>query len=200
MAKRTKAEQEALYGEPRRSPAEVADIVQRLADDMAAGRWVSGISHKRMAQEYGVARNTVAKWAAEAARRVITGENDEELQQMRAETIGRLDAISLKAEASRQYTAAVKAIDSKAIIAGLNRTGPALVINLESPATATDRRLRGQLDALLGNTMDALARALGECVPDRATRGRVLARVAELLDPNAGDGAMVVATDVGKDG
>lgn len=195
--KRTQAEQALAYGERRRSAAEVAALVQRIADDMASGRWVAGLSHKRYAEEEGVERITVAKWAAEASRRVHCG-SDDDLQELKAATIGRLGAISLKAEHGRQYMAAVRALDSQAEIAGLKVNGPIVTINLEQPSTATDKRLRAQVDARDALLLDALGQALDECVPDRATRGRVLGRMLELMRPRDGDGAMVVQTIGGK--
>lgn len=83
---------------------------------------------------------------------------------------------------------------------GAISTGPSLTINLENPQTPNDKRLRAQLDARDGVLLDALTQALGELVADRALRGRVLTRVADLMQPGArpGDDAVVVQTIGGR--
>ena len=82
---------------------------------------------------------------------------------------------------------------------GAISSGPAVTINLENPTTPNDRRLRAALDARDGVLLGALSQALGELVADRVLRGRVLERVADLIEPGGrpGDSAMVVTATNG---
>lgn len=104
--------------EKRRTRAEVDAIIGRIANDMAAGKWVSGPSSKRYAEECEVTRDTIRHWATQASRIVSKG-SDDEIATLKVSTLARLDVISVKAEAKGNFQAAVNALDKVADIAGL---------------------------------------------------------------------------------
>lgn len=60
---------------------------------------------------------------------------------------------------------------------------PMVAVNILNPTTHADRQLKAQLDERDDVLIGAMEQALEELVADRGLRGRVLGRVAELIQP-----------------
>lgn len=144
-----------------RSRAEVDAIVNGIAEEMAAGKWVSGPSSKKWSAQLGCSRDYVRHLATMASRIVWHGDPDD-LARLRATSIARLEHLSRRAEQGGAFHAAVSALDRAADIAGLKVPLERRInLVLEGLATSDEwQRLRAILTRAAVNFHDERDRAL----------------------------------------
>lgn len=100
-----------------RAPQELADSrVDHIAQRIAGGAWQGRLSAKRLADEWGIALSTVANYVSAAVRSLRL--DPERVQEIQADTLGRLTRIAAKAEEAGELRAAVSALAERAKIAG----------------------------------------------------------------------------------
>lgn len=99
-----------------RPASPVEPRVEQIADLMARGMWVTRVSAKQLAQEWGVSKTTIEHYAAEASRRVRADRGT--LDQVRDGQLAKLEMIVMQAIGKKEYRTAVAAIEAAAKISG----------------------------------------------------------------------------------
>ena len=94
----------------------VEERVERCADLMARGLWITRTTAKQLAAEWGVSKTTVEHYACEASRRVRADRGT--LDQVRDGQLARLEMIVMQAIAKKEFRTAVAAIEAAAKISG----------------------------------------------------------------------------------
>lgn len=99
-----------------RIPSTVAERVDFIADLMAKGLYITRVTAKQLAAEWGVAKTTVEHYAGEASRMVRADRGS--LEQIRDGQLAKLEMIVMQAIAKKEFRTAVAAIEASAKIAG----------------------------------------------------------------------------------
>lgn len=157
-----------------------ADLfVPMLVEMMVSGRFVRGQTVRRLAEEHGVPVSTMRNYS-QLASRLAWNDSEDDIAEMKATSIGRLQTISLKAERDAAaappiakaglYGAATGAIKTAAEIGGvLKKDAP--VVNVLVDAKG---QMRPDVTEFLQGAIARLGRALSAETPD--VRRRVLER------------------------
>lgn len=99
---------------------------------MARGEWFTRASALALSEEWGCALSTIKNYAAEASRALRQATDDEEIAEIKAATITRLERLSAHAEERGELRTAVRAEETKAKVAGLiagdARNAPVVVV------------------------------------------------------------------------
>lgn len=98
------------------APKTVEERVSHCADLMARGAWVTRVTAKALAAEWGIQKNSVEHYATEASRRVRADRGS--LDQVRDGQLAKLEVIAHQAIGKRELRTAVAAIEASAKIAG----------------------------------------------------------------------------------
>src|SRR5277367_1119121 len=94
----------------------VESRVDHIADQMSRGLWITRVSAKQLALEWGIAKATVESHAAEASRRVRADRGT--LDQVRDGQLAQLEMIVMQAIGKKEFRTAVAAIEAAAKISG----------------------------------------------------------------------------------
>lgn len=107
---------------PRCPPDEAERRLEAVIDMMSRGQWLGRVSAKKLAAEWGVAVRTVQDYSRMASK-IVWADGDEDRAEVKADTLAKLGILAAKAEQRGQFNAAVRALDSRAVVAGVVRRG-----------------------------------------------------------------------------
>jgi hypothetical protein len=99
-----------------REPTLIEKRVEHIADLMARGLYVTRITAKQLAAEWGLSKTTIEHYAGEASRRVRADRGS--LDQVRDGQLSKLELIVMQAIAKKEFRTAVAAIEAAAKIGG----------------------------------------------------------------------------------
>lgn len=136
-------------GAPRRTRDEADALVRRIADMMARGAWVRGMSSRQLARELDEPLPTIRSYAAQASR-LVWDDSLEDIAELKASSIDRLGALSVKAEQAGNLRVANELIRTQNEVAGVLRPGQQVNIHLDArgnlrPEVARDARAYADL-------------------------------------------------------
>jgi len=115
---------------PRCPPDEAERRLEAVIDMMSRGQWLGRMSAKKLAAEWGVAVRTVQDYSRMASK-IVWADGDEERAEVKADTMAKLGIIAAKAEQRGQFNAAVRALDSRAVVAGVVKQRGAGEVNVQ---------------------------------------------------------------------
>jgi len=145
--------------------------IDRIADAMARGAWITGASARAYAKEHGVNLDTVRGWSSTASRIVRAGTNEERAE-LTASTLAKLEVMAARAQAAGDIKAGVAALNLLSDIAGL-KAPKRLEVN------ATIAEAPGELSVLMQRASDP---QLPEAERDEAAEQFKAALLIKLLD------------------
>lgn len=140
--------------------ARVEARIERIALEMAAGRWLDFHSPKKFADEEGVSVATVKKAAAAAALRLNHGNSWEAIETTRTSTVARLQMLSVKAEAKGEFRAAKECALDAARLAGVAYAPIRHVVVFADANGETTPRSENILKSSIDAAIDAVRRHL----------------------------------------
>ncbi len=85
---------------------------------MTSGQWVTGKSHRELAERHDVHPDTVKKWATSASR-IIRIALEGDVEDIRARMVSTLEGIIADARTGADHRAAVAAVEAQAKLMGL---------------------------------------------------------------------------------
>lgn len=145
--------------------------IDRIADAMARGAWITGASARAYAKEHGVNLDTVRGWSSTASRIVRAGTNEERAE-LTTSTLAKLEVMAARAQAAGDIKAGVAALSLLSDIAGL-KAPKRLEVN------ATIAEAPGELSVLMQRASDP---QLPEAERDEAAEQFKAALLIKLLD------------------
>lgn len=126
-------------------PKEAERRLEIVVDMMSRGQWLGRVSAKKLAAEWGVVVRTVQDYSRMASK-IVWADSDEERAEIKADTVAKLGILAAKAEGRGQFHTAVKALDSRAVVAGVVKRGGDMNVQVNVLASPDWLALR---DALL---------------------------------------------------
>lgn len=169
----------SLARKPRKRRHNTDEHVERIADMMARGAWLTGISARQYAKDHNAVLSTVKNWSSQA-HRIVNSATSEERREMVVTTLAKLEVIAARATADKDWRGGVAALTLLAKIAGLE--APTQMHVKVVPPDAPDG-VRELLERALD---DALPEAEREDAAKRvqaATLLHLLGEVAEMEEP-----------------
>ena len=108
----------SLARKPRKRRHNTDEHVERIADMMARGAWLTGISARQYAKDHNAVLSTVKNWSSQA-HRIVNSATSEERREMVVTTLAKLEVIAARATADKDWRGGVAALTLLAKIAGL---------------------------------------------------------------------------------
>ncbi len=147
--------------------------IDRIADAMARGAWITGASARAYAKEHGVNLDTVRGWSSTASRIVRAGTNEERAE-LTASTLAKLEVMAARAQAAGDIKAGVAALNLLSDIAGLKITkveltgagGGPVKVEVDHYWSAMPEGVRELRGAIEAGDDEARARFAGYLVSD----------------------------------
>jgi hypothetical protein len=157
--------------------------IECIADTMARGAWLTGISARQYATEHNVALSTVKNWSSQAHRLVSSATSDER-REMVVSTLAKLEVIAARATADNDWRGGVAALALLAKIAGLE--APVQMHVKIVPPDAPDG-VRELLSEALDETLPEAQREDAARRVQVATLLHLLSEVDEMEEPMRGE-------------